>query len=231
MTSSLRSLDQLNKPASSDSSSEGKREKSFPELSRSEKMGKSLLAAASLRNSGKKGGVPQKSEEQEKKDRLTKIYKIKKYLERFPELRNVARMPSATTSDAELDQIVFDIHQYMNCASSERYIPLTVTQLFNGIEVATMQYNFNPLNLDLTGLSAAMQSPKVSANLMNIATEIYIEYQHWFSHGPFVRFMAEAIGLMLTVDSINKSRSTVITAEQMKQVEKELDAGDNNNTK
>jgi hypothetical protein len=101
-------------------------------------------------------------------------------------------------------------------------IPVGITTLFSQIENVTMNYQFNPLNLDLTGLSRVSTVPENTAKLSEIAKELYIKYEHLFSFGPESRFFMEIIGLLVTVDRYNKVKNIPVSQEDVNEMEEKL---------
>lgn len=231
---SLKSLDELNKPDAGPSNptpvGSPMVNKRNPEFMKPEKLGPTILAASKLRSSGgipKLGGTKKEAPDAARENRLSKLWKIKRYLEKFPELRQTISLPGANASDAELDQCLFDIHRHLNGRRSEAIVPIAVDGLFKGIEVIVMDKGYNPMNLDLTGLKGVASNPKNNQNLMSIATEIYIEYEHYFSMGPMSRFATEVIGFVLTVDAYNKARKVRVPEEEIRKMDETLDPDDN----
>lgn len=229
---SLKSLDELNKPGPSILKNPGtpmgspKLNRNKPEFASAEKMAKTLLASAKLppnRTAPRPSPKPTSSEPKADK-RMEKIYKINRYLETFERVRESVQVPMnlANLSEAELDQILFSIQRVLNSSSPETMIPVGITALFTQIENVTMYHQFNPLNLDLTGLSRVTSEPKNVAKLTDIAKELYIKYEHLFSMGPESRFMIEIVSFLIIVDRFNKAKATPVTQDQIDKVEQEL---------
>jgi hypothetical protein len=227
----LKSLDQLQKPLSSPNPSPPGSpvlNKKKPDFAKSENMAKTLIASANLRSSSRTAPPPSKASSSSKAPpadkKMEKIYKIDKYFKAFERLRKTIEVPHnlMACSEAELDQILFNIHRALNAAKSERFLPLVVGQMFFAVETATMQYGFNPLDMDLTGLAKVAMHPNNNKELMEIAQELYIEYEHWFAMGPARRFMMEVAGMIMTVNSYNKASKTPVSKEQREEMEREL---------
>jgi hypothetical protein len=235
----LKSLDELNKPISganrsSPSTPKGspKLNRAKPEFAKAENMAKTLFASAKLPNKStpqhaagphsRTGGASKSSSADPKfvDKRMEKMYKINRYLETFARVRETVQVPAnlANLSEADLDQILFNIQRVLNCSSPEAMIPIGINMMFGQIENVTMNYQFNPLNLDLTGLSQVCTVPENTAKLTEIAKELYIKYEHLFSMGPESRFFVEIIGFLMTVNSYNKAKHIVVTDDQLKEV-------------
>lgn len=235
---SLKSLDQLNKPEGAanlrKSADNVPLNKERPEFAKAENIGRTILGARRTSSSSKPAPPPSSKgadPEKQKNIKLVKLNKIKKYVERWPNVKSVIKsMPTISSSEDEIDQVLFDIHLYMNSSSSEKFVPMMVVQGLDLIEKGTMNY-FNPLNLDLTGLAKVAQMPENNQKLMDTAYELYIEYQEWFNVGPQARFTMEVLGLMFTIDSYNKARRTYVNETVTEEMEKELnkDPDDNSN--
>jgi hypothetical protein len=204
----------------------------MPNFAKSENVAKVLLSSAKLPNSapapshgfGSRTKAKPASADPKADKRMEKIYKIQRYMESFEKVRNLVVIPSnlANLSEAELDQILFSIQRVLNSSSPEQMIPVGITTLFSQIENVTMNYQFNPLNLDLTGLSRVSTVPENTAKLSEIAKELYIKYEHLFSFGPESRFFMEIIGLLVTVDRYNKVKNIPVSQEDVNEMEEKL---------
>lgn len=221
----LKKLDELNKPNHEDNNSwkttPNLLNKSNPEFMKPEKIAKTLLATGAKPRPAPTG-KPAPAPVNQKDINLAKHRKIRLYVQEFPQLeQNGIRVPSSNASSAELDEVLFDIHRILNTQDSKRFIPMLVTQGAGAVELATMVYGYNPLNMDLTGLQSITQNPKNIEKLVSALTEIYIEHEEWFSVGPFARAFAEAGTIVMTVNSFNKSRAQIITEEMQRKMEEE----------
>lgn len=220
----LKKLDELNKPGHEDNNSwktNPPLNKSNPEFMKPEKIAKTLLSAG-MKPRPATPAKPQAAQPKEKDLNMAKHRKIRLYVQEFPQLeRSGIRIPSSNASSAELDEVLFDIHRILNTQDSKRFIPLLVTQGAGMIELGTMVYGYNPLNMDLTGLQSITQNPKNIEKLVSALTEIYIEHEDWFSVGPFARAFAEAGTLVMTVNSYNKARAQIVSEEAMRKMEEE----------
>jgi hypothetical protein len=218
----LKKLDDLQKPGSSTTNPDVPLNKNNPEFGKPEKIGRTILAAAAAKGGKAPSGKAAPTPKEEMNIKMAKIRKIKLYMGRFPKLEDAnIRVPSINSSSAEIDEILFDIHKFMNTQSGERYIPLAIQQMFLGIETATMIYGVNPMNWDLTGLGSVTNHAEVSKRLNEVAAELYIEYEEWFTAGPLTRFTAEVLGIMMAVDKNNKGMRQVVNAENVRMMEEE----------
>lgn len=222
----LKKLDQLNKPQQHEDNNSWKTNpplnKSNPEFAKPEKIAKTILAMGGAKK-GPKASAPSPASELNIK--LAKIRKIKLYLQHFPKLDEAnIRVPSINASDKEIDEILFDIHKFMNTVTGERYVPILMQQMFYGLENLTMVQGVNPMGWDLTNLHKIPSHPEASKKLNEVALELYIEYEEWFSMGPWSRLVAEVFGLMMAVDKNNKMMKNIINDAQSKMMEEERQA-------
>lgn len=223
----LKKLDELNKPPGHEDNNSWKTtkdtplNKSNPEFMKPEKIAKTLLSSVRP----KAGGPAPKatSNPPNQKDlNMAKLRKIKLYIQEFPILSESGiRVPSPNASSAELDEVLFDIHRILNTQDMKRFIPVVISQASGAIELGTMVYGYNPLNLDLTGLQSITANPKNIEGLVSALKELYIEYEEWFSMGPIARALGETVTILMTVDRYNKSKNQIINEENQRKMEEE----------
>jgi hypothetical protein len=227
MTESLKKLDQLQKPGGVIRASDVPLNKNDPEFGKPENIGKTIMHSIANKRAPITG-KPTPTPKEEMNIKLAKIRKIKLYVGRFPKLEESGiKVPSINASSTEVDETLFDIHKFLNCQSGERYIPMAIQQMFLGIEKTTMVYGMNPMNWDLTGLHKATERADISDKLNEVAAELYIEYEEWFSIGPLTRFTTEVLGIMMAVDRYNKSIHATVDDERLRMMEEERKAMDN----
>jgi hypothetical protein len=225
----LKKLDQLNKPGQNQHEDNNSWKtnpplnKSNPEFAKPEKIAKTILATGGLKP--KLGGktTPAAKTIDEKTLNLAKHRKIKLYLQKFPKLEESGiRLPHLNASTAELDETLFDIHRILNTQSIEDKIPFFVHTAYGLSESANTIYGFNPLGMDFNNLQSLAANPKNIKDLVDALTEIYIEYEEWFSMGPWARVVAEVVKHHVAINEYNKTRNNIISEEVMKKMEEEM---------
>lgn len=223
----LKKLDELNKPPGHEDNNSWKTSKdtplnkSNPEFMKPEKIAKTLLSSVKPRAGGP-APKPSAAPASQKDINLAKHRKIKLYVQEFPVLsEHGVKVPSSNASSAELDEVLFDIHRILNTQDMKRFIPVVITQASGAIEMGTMVYGYNPLNLDLTGLQSITANPKNIEGLVSALKELYIEYEEWFSMGPIARAVGETCNIIMTVHKYNKARNQIISEENQRKMEEE----------
>ncbi|MAH41486.1 MAG: hypothetical protein CMO41_04485 [Verrucomicrobiales bacterium] len=139
-------------------------------------------------------------------DKSRVLDKIQAYRERFTHLKSRNKVSAKSTSDELLDELHY-LEQQLGQKEGHMGTQMFMLAL-TGVEEATKYYN--PLGLNLTGLSKVAQDNQ--DQFTPILDELFIKYAMNMYVGPEMRLVMATATLMYTVHSANNGNPQVARA-------------------
>ena len=129
------------------------------------------------------------------------IEKYDKYFQTFT-LKREKRDTSKLSNDQlkyEIEQIITELESNGSLSSAKTFLLMGMT----GIEYTTTNI-FNPLGLDLTGLSSVMATNINNQHIENTLKELLLKYDLMMRSPPEMRLGMAILNVIISVDATNK---------------------------
>jgi len=134
-------------------------------------------------------------------ERLPLIEKYDKYFQTF-----ILKREKRDTSKLSNDQLKYEIEQIITELESNGSLSSAKTALLMGMTAVeyTTTNIFNPLGLDLTGLSSVMATNINNQHIENTLKELLLKYDLMMRSPPEMRLGMAILNVIISVDATNK---------------------------
>lgn len=135
------------------------------------------------------------------------LRKLHLYAQLLPDLvdKQLAHSVGLKHSEEEIKFVLDEVRETIAVRELPNTIMDTAVTGFKGLEWVVMDRGFNPLNLNIRGLAAAVQANP--EELQPELTEIAVELHSLFKQNCFIRFGFKVFHLCKAVDAANKGKA------------------------
>jgi hypothetical protein len=138
------------------------------------------------------------------------LRKLHLYAQLLPDLvdKSLAHSVGIKHSEEEIKFVLDEVRETIAVRELPNTIMDTAVTGFKGLEWVVMDRGFNPLNMDIRGLAAAVQANP--EELQPELTEIAVELHSLFKQNCFIRFGFKVFHLCKAVDAANKGKQAAM---------------------